>query len=136
MARKRLIPDDERSKQLRYHYKKRYQRFEVAQVQSKKSDAYLWLRNNLKYKRYQAKKQGLLFDIDEDWLKKQPMQCAVTGQPFIVTGPQTPSFDQKIAGKGYTRENTQLICLWVNYAKGQWPEATIRALIREAGKVV
>lgn len=103
---------------------------------SKKTDAYLWLRHNLKAKRYQAKKLGLVFDLDEDWLKKQPMQCAITGQPFVIIGPQTPSFDQKVAGAGYSKENTQLICFWVNAAKGKWPEDQIRALIREAGKVV
>lgn len=136
MARKRSVPDAKQSKQLKYYYRQRNRAKEAAHVQSKKSDAYLWLRHNLKSKRYQAKKAGLPYELDEDWLKEQPMQCAITGQPFAVIGPQTPSFDQKIAGAGYTKENTQLICYWVNTAKGKWPEDQIRALIREAGKVV
>jgi hypothetical protein len=136
MARNRSIPDAERSKQLKYYYRKRDKTKEAAAVQLKKSDIYVWLCFGLKQKRYTAKKLGLPFEIDAEWLKFQPMQCAVTGQRFVVGGPQTPSFDQKVAGKGYTRENTQLICLWVNYAKSKWPEDQIRALIREAGKVV
>lgn len=132
MARKRVIPDSEQSKQLKYYHR---QKRAQAKVKEKKSDAYLWLKNNIKYKRYQAKKAGLPFDLDEDWLKSQPMMCAMTGKSFVVGGPLTPSFDQKLAGQGYTRENTQLICLWLNMAKGQWPEDQIRALIVETAEV-
>ena len=133
MARKRLIPDNGQSKQLRYYYKRKR---EAARIQEKRSDTYFWLKNNLKYKRYQAKKSNIAFDLDEEWLKSQPMMCAMTGKSFTVGGPCTPSFDQKVAGQGYTRKNTQLICLWVNMAKRDWPEDQIRALIQEAGKVV
>jgi hypothetical protein len=136
MARKRSIPDAKQSKQLKYYYRRRNKAREAAHIQSKKSDIYLWLCHTISRRRYTAKQNGLPFEIDHEWLKSQPMQCAVTGQLFVVGGPQTPSFDQKVAGRGYTRENTQLICLWVNYAKSKWPEDQIRALIREAGKVV
>ena len=136
MARKQRIPDQEQSKQLRYYHRKRNKAREAAHIQSKKSDVYVWLCYGLKQKRYTAKKLGLPFEIDAEWLKFQPMQCAITGQQFVVGGPLTPSFDQRLAGKGYTRENTQIICLWVNMAKRDWPEDQIRALIREAGKVV
>ena len=135
MPRTTKIDPKDRSKQLRYYHRKRDRAQEAARIQEKRSDTYLWLKNNLKYKRYQAKKLGLAFDLDEEWLKSQPMMCAISGKSFTVGGPCTPSFDQKLAGKGYTRENTQLICLWLNMAKRDWPEDQIRALIVETAEV-
>lgn len=139
MARKQTIPEPEQSKQLRYYHRKRNREQEKAQIQAKKSDVYLWLAHSLKYKRFQAKKAGLPFDLDEEWLQNQPLMCAVTGQTFEILpkgkGPRTPSFDQRLPGKGYTKENTQLVCLWYNTAKNQWPEEQIRALIVEAADV-
>lgn len=105
-----------------------------------KLDLTTFLVHSLKFKRYQAKKKGIPFDLDEEWVLQQPKMCAITGKKFEIPaeglGPLTPSFDQKIAGLGYTKENTQLICFWLNAAKGQWSEADIRALIREAALVV
>lgn len=134
MPRTTKIPPASQSPQLKYYHKKRDAKAEALKIQEKKSDVYLWLRNNLKYKRYQAKKADIPFDLDEDWLKKQALMCAITGQEFVVGGPKGPSFDQKLPGKGYTKENTQLVCLWVNMAKCNWPEAEIRALIVEAAE--
>lgn len=136
MPRKRTISPEKQSPQLKYYHRKRDRTQEAAKIQEKRSDTYLWLKYNLKYKRYQAKKLGLAFDLDDEWLKSQPMMCAISGKSFTVGGPCTPSFDQKIAGKGYTRENTQLICLWLNMAKRDWPEDQIRALIVETAEVL
>lgn len=105
-----------------------------------KGDLPRFLRQALRFKKHNAAKKGILFELDLEWLQKQPMQCAITGKSFEIPakgiGLLTPSFDQKVAGLGYTKENTQLICFWLNAAKGQWSEADIRALIREAALVV
>lgn len=105
-----------------------------------KGDLPRYLKQALRFKRHNAKKSGIEFDLDEEWLQKQPLMCAVTGKQFVIPesglGPLTPSFDRRDASKGYTKENTQLICFWLNAAKGQWPEATIRDLILEAAEVL
>lgn len=105
-----------------------------------RKDPAQYLRIAMKTVRWRAKNAGLPFELDLEWLQMQPMQCAITGKKFEIPekgwGPLTPSFDQKIPGKGYTKENVQLICLWVNIAKKDWPESLIRDLIREAGQVV
>lgn len=134
MARKISVPTAKQSRQLRYYHRVRLKK--LAQQKeyriSVKDDIPRRLRLGLKCKRYQAKKQGIPFELDPEWLQKQPMMCAITGQKFEKTGPKSPSFDQKIPGKGYTKENTQLICLWLNHAKHKWSEADICACIVDA----
>ena len=107
---------------------------------NRKTDLSRWLRTTLKSKRYHAKKQGIPFDLDVEWLQLQPMQCAVTGKMFVIpdhgSGPLTPSFDQINPSQGYTKNNTRLVCLWYNVAKSSWPDQDIRDLIREAAQVV
>lgn len=126
-----------RSKRKTYDQNKKYALRYRAKL---KHDIPKFLQISMKTIRYRAKKSGLPCNIDLEWLQMQRMQCAITGVPFVIppvgTGPLTPSFDQRIPGAGYTKENTQLICLWLNIAKRDWPEDQIRALIREAGKVV
>lgn len=98
-----------------------------------KQDLTLFLIQSLRFKRYHAKKKGIPFDLDEEWVLKQPKMCAISGEMFEIppsgTGPRTPSFDQKTPGGGYTKENTQLICLWLNQAFGQWPKDQVHALM-------
>lgn len=105
-----------------------------------KLDLTTFLVHSLKFKRYQAKKKGIPFDLDEEWVLQQPKMCAVTGQLFVIppqgAGPLTPSFDQITPGKGYTKSNTQLICLWLNQAYGQWSKSEIHGYIRSASEVV
>lgn len=136
MARRQTIPEDEQSKQLRYyHRRQRDKRY----TKALKSDLTRFLLSRLKHKRYQAKKQGIPFDLDEEWVLRQPQMCAVTGQMFVIneqgTGPRAPSFDQISPSAGYTKENTQLVCMWYNTAKGAWTEDEIRGLIVEAAAV-
>lgn len=105
-----------------------------------KNDTARWLRRALIAKRYQAKRLGIPFDLDAEWLQLQPSMCAVTGKIFVIPangmGPLTPSFDQINPGQGYTKQNTRLVCLWYNMAKSSWPDQDIRDLIRGAAQVV
>ncbi len=105
-----------------------------------KADLTKFLLESLRFKRYQAKKKGIPFDLDEEWVLSQPKMCAVTGQLFEIppsgAGPLTPSFDQKTAGLGYTKKNTQLICLWLNMAYGQWPKTMIHGYMKHATEAV
>lgn len=138
MARHVTVPEDARSKQLRHYHNKRKR--DAKYRANRKTDLSRWLRTALKSKRYHAKKQGIPFDLDVEWLQLQPMQCAITGKMFVIpdhgSGPLTPSFDQINPSQGYTKNNTRLVCLWYNYAKGAFPDSDIRALIREAAQVV
>lgn len=109
-------------------------------IRKLKTDIPRFLRNALKYKRFQAKKSGLEFDLDEEWLQKQPLMCAISGRKFEIpdkgVGPFTPSFDRIDPKKGYTKSNTQIICFWLNAAKGSWPESVLRENIVAAARVL
>jgi hypothetical protein len=86
-----------------------------------------------------ARKFGLPIDIDTAWVKVRlaSKRCAVTGIPFIFEpkSPFTPSLDQIQAGKGYTKENTQLVTWVYNAAKHDWGHDAVlemaKALLRE-----
>lgn len=138
MARKQSIPTAERSKQLKYYHRKKLR--DAKYRSTLKTDLSRWLRSSLISKRYQAKKLGIPFDLDAEWLQQQPMMCSVTGKMFVIpakgAGPLTPSFDQINPGQGYTKNNTRLVCLWYNTARSNWSDQEIRDLIREAAQVV
>lgn len=85
--------------------------------------------NNAK-KRAKNKKIG--FELDINWvkvqLKIQNHKCEYTGLKFVFGGKKinskrwlTPSIDQKIAGKGYTKENSKLVCTAINIMKQDIP---------------
>lgn len=54
--------------------------------------------------------------------------CVVTGEPFnlsstgdiATSNPYMPSLDQIVPGKGYTKENVQVVVWWFNAAKGNY----------------
>jgi len=61
--------------------------------------------------------------------------CEITGLHFDMTkaggraGPFSPSLDQKIAGRGYTPENTQVVCFIHNTARGPWGEPALYSYV-------
>lgn len=74
--------------------------------------------------RYRCTKKKLPFDLTTFWLadKLKVGTCEVTGLRFDLSGninesPFLPSIDQIVPGKGYTRDNVQVVCLIYNYAK-------------------
>ena len=84
--------------------------------------------------RDRAARYGLEFSIDIDWLleqwQRQEGRCALTGLEMtleIGDGsrryiPFNPSLDRIDPKKGYTKENTRLVCTIVNIALNQFGE--------------
>jgi len=78
--------------------------------------------------RQRAKKKGLPFDIDVEWVRQlfelQEEKCSETGLPFCYKeradhgygffNPFAPSLDQIKADKGYTKDNVRLVLCIVN----------------------
>ena len=79
--------------------------------------------------RNRAKKKNLAFGISTEWVVErfatQGGRCAITGIPFTMLTPRqklgeaapyplSPSLDQIVAGRGYTEDNTRLVCDGVN----------------------
>jgi hypothetical protein len=90
-----------------------------------------------------ARKRGLEFTITLDWVvsRLSPLVCEVTGIKIDLSkctksrfGPWAPTLDRKNPKKGYTKQNTQLVCNMHNMAKGQWGRADLlryaRALLK------
>lgn len=141
-GRPRIIAPEDRGASLRKYYedpeagRARYRAWQQAQ----KSDLELFLRYRLAQVKGRAKLKHQQFSLDIAWLAQQPRHCAVTGRAFEITekgkGPFTPSFDQIIPNKGYTPENTRLVCCWYNLAKANWDDTLIQEAILEAAKYI
>jgi hypothetical protein len=50
--------------------------------------------------------------------------CALSGQPMStrINDPDVGSVDRKDSRRGYTADNVQWVCAWVNYMKSSMPE--------------
>lgn len=81
--------------------------------------------------RQRCKKHGFAFSVDIDWVRKRVVEhgrCEITGIPFdFDVKPRErrrnaffPSLDQKVAGEGYTPENTRVVLVAVNLALCDW----------------
>ncbi len=75
-----------------------------------------------------AGKANLAFDLDKDWIKKQLPICAKTKIHFDLSqtkagcNPFAPSVDRIDSKKGYTKENTQIVCWAYNAGKNGFDE--------------
>jgi len=68
----------------------------------------------------------------------QSGKCAITGLPFDLSkpfSPLTPSLDQIIPGRGYTKTNTQIVSLIYNLAKGNWSHDDVIRMAKSLMKV-
>lgn len=90
--------------------------------------------------RKNARARAEVFTLTVAWIQERIERgCEVTGLPFDLStgdrGPYTPSLDQIEAGKGYTPENTRVVCWAVNALLGTWGDADAlriaRAIVRK-----
>ena len=95
----------------------------------------LRLEGLIKGAKARARKRGIPFDIDVEYLAglfaKQKGRCAVTEYGMNANRGRDPyavSIDQIEAGKGYTRGNVRLVCHAANMAMSDWGEGVVRKL--------
>lgn len=76
-------------------------------------------------------------DVRAMW-ERSHGRCALTGIPFdeanagrFARRPWVPSLDRIEAAKGYTPENTRLICCAMNFALNAWGETIFERVARE-----
>lgn len=58
--------------------------------------------------------------------------CEATGMPLNLTTPNSPfspSLDQIIPGKGYTRDNVQVVCMIFNQMKSDYDISQVRSFV-------
>ncbi len=77
-----------------------------------------------------AKRVGLEFGLTLEWVeeqwKKQNGSCRLTGIPLefgraaTARNPRSPSLDRIDSSRGYTTDNVELVCTWVNIAIGDF----------------
>jgi hypothetical protein len=96
--------------------------------------------------RVRARRYKLPFDITYEWvvaaLERGVCQC--TSISFVLDErgrhPFSPSLDQSIPGKGYTLENTRMVCSMYNIAKNEHTDDDVIvfaiALLEASGYVV
>jgi len=74
--------------------------------------------------RNRCKDRGIQYELHYTWVEEQILEgCSITGHKFDLTelSPQhmlCPSLDRIDPTKGYTKENTQIICWCINALKG------------------
>jgi hypothetical protein len=95
--------------------------------------------NRLKAARSNARRKGLEFDIDLEWVidKIKHLRCEVLGCDLTITqdvdgltNPFTPSLDRRDNSKGYTKDNVQVVAWFFNRLKGEWPEGVVDRILR------
>lgn len=85
--------------------------------------------------RGRAKKASVPYELDLEWLmekyEKQSKCCLLTGIQLLLEsnrggsrafGPFSPSLDRIIPKLGYTKENTRLVCTFINLAMNHFGE--------------
>lgn len=97
------------------------------------------IKNLLSVAKGRAQKLGVEFSISPAWVAQAvtQRQCAVTGIFFdygpdgdgAMRNPFAPSVDKIEPYKGYTDENTRLVCVWYNLAKQDWSDDRVRMII-------
>lgn len=116
----------------------RYQKYRKDYLERRdeeRTTAKVRLRELLGVARKRATKSGLPFTITLDWaleaFQRQEGKCLLTGilltfdrNPYGMRfyRPYSPSLDQIEPGKGYTPENTRLVCVAVNLALNRFGE--------------
>lgn len=86
-----------------------------------------------------AKRNGLCFELDWDWLlslfKSQNGCCKLTGIQFEYksngdgsTTPFSPSLDRINCEQGYTKTNTRLVCTAINNALNHYGEDIFKTI--------
>lgn len=99
----------------------------------------------LKNTKSDAKKRNIEYALTTAWLEKklQTGLCEKTGLPFVLNDkedatltqktrkhPFSPSLDRHDSNKGYTTENTAVVCLMYNYAKNVFEEQAVEQFCR------
>jgi hypothetical protein len=93
---------------------------------TKKDDLDLMLRDRIHGTKARSNQKNLEFNLDQEFLKElwisQDGKCAISGiqmthQLFVGRLPTTLSIDRIDCKKGYTKDNIQLLCNYVNFMK-------------------
>ena len=91
--------------------------------------------------RQRARKGNLIFELDSEWLREKLEKgiCEVTGIPFDIqinggkghnTNSFSPSLERRNNSKGYTKENTEVVCWIYNRAKGAFPIEDLLTMLK------
>lgn len=142
MARKISVPEEKRSKQLRYyHSANKGKKLGARPTMRRKhelenlSPFHKHLMSRVYHKKNVAKSKGIPFDLDLEWALQQVPFCSVTGGPLTIDrdwGPMAVSLDQIIPSAGYTKANTRIVAVWFNLGKKNWPDEEVQKIIIDA----
>lgn len=110
-----------------------------AHLDGKQNDC--WVCIALDGRKREAKKLGLPFELTAEWFRARlPHGCPCCHRPFVrgTRGSccsQSPSMDRFKPAKGYTMDNSWLICLRCNASKGDHTPAEAMRLALFMAKV-
>ncbi len=103
-----------------------------------------YARQLIKSAKKRAKKNGREISISKEWVKERLEKgvCEVTGVKFLYnkkekykSAPYVPSLDRIDSTKGYTPDNTQVVCNFFNICKWQWDHEDFTKILKYLEKV-
>lgn len=112
----------ERGLERYYEYMKNPEYVERRRAQQRKIDSHT-IGGRIKAWRASAKRRGIVWQIDQEYLLTLPMVCYYTGESLVVSPNQfnTISLDRIDSSKGYIRGNVVFCCTDVNLMKRHFP---------------
>lgn len=132
-----------KAKEYRLQNKERYNSYNRAYREKYNSDVDGYASKMLSSAKSRAKKKGLEFDLDVEWIRERlrPLICEATGFTLHVgsskdfrTEPLQPTLDKRDPKLGYTKANTRIVCWWYNAMKQDWTDEIVHGLIIEYNK--
>lgn len=77
----------------------------------------------------------LPFELDMEWLNSRLSACELTGLPFSKYGvtpfrPMLASIDRIDSSRGYTKENSRVICYALNSAFNEWGQIAFEPIAK------
>lgn len=78
--------------------------------------------------------KGLPFELDVEWLESRLDKCELSGLDFVESNipfmPLLASIDRIDSNKGYTKENSRVICYALNSAFNRWGSEVFEMIAR------
>ena len=121
--------------------KDKWQAYHRGYASRHRADPALRAKRIATYARTRAKKLGVPFDLDVEFLieRFQVGACEVTGIPFVFSGgdggskkvhPYSPSLDRIEPSKGYTKGNVRVVTYIYNIARSEYSDEQVLAFAR------
>lgn len=112
---------EEKKASMRAYYSNNKNQIQHTRKARRETELEVKIKHMLRNAEQRSKLKGFDFNLDYEFInsifEKQQGKCFYTGVDLALTGDNRLSIDRQDPGKGYTKDNVNLVCLKVNYMK-------------------